>query len=127
MAESKKSAEAPAIKTVRIFNRASKLYTHRHEGVDYHAHPSTFADVPQGVADKWMQMFPEDIVEAAVAQKEINGSAAEAAGLREKVAELETELKKSTSKRVSDLQADLDTANAKIAELEEKLKSTSVV
>ncbi len=86
----------PAVEPlVRVYNkRAHHIQTGPHK-----AAPSAFATVPKSVADAWMKQWPVGIVEAAVAQREINGAAAEAAQLREQAA--------AKDKRIAELEAQL--------------------
>ena len=72
---------------VRIYNkRAHSIIAGPHK-----AAPSAFSTVPRSIADAWMKQWPDGVVEASEAQKELNGANAELEVLRARVAELEKE------------------------------------
>ena len=81
---------APAEEMVRVYNKfTSRTLIH----TPYRSAPSSFATVPASVAKLWMERFPDDIVDAGVAQKEMNGVAAELAETRTKLAASEARVK----------------------------------
>jgi phage terminase Nu1 subunit (DNA packaging protein) len=82
-------AQEKAPVTVRIYNRF-KQRTLVHG--EHRSPPNAFATVPEDVAKNWMAMFPEDIVEAGVAQKELGGMGAELAEAKAKLAAAEAQL-----------------------------------
>lgn len=83
------------VKEIRIYNRF-KQRTLIHG--DYRSPPNAFATVPEDVAKTWMKLFPDDIVEAGIAQKELGGLGAELAETRAKLAAAEAKLKALESK-----------------------------
>lgn len=66
---------------VRIYNRSARRFIHG----AHIAAPNTFTTVPQDVAERWMKLFPDEVVASEVAQQEINGSAAQIAVLKEQL------------------------------------------
>jgi hypothetical protein len=93
--------------TVRVYNRSARTFMHG----AFSAVPRAFATVSASVAKLWMERYPDDIVEAGVAQKELNGAQVE----------------------LGEVKAQLKAANARIAELEAQIaggkpgKKTSVL
>ena len=81
---------APAEKMVRVYNKF-RVRTLIH--ASYRAAPSTFVTVPESVAKLWMEMYPDDIVEAGVAQKELSGLSAELAETKTKLVAAEARVK----------------------------------
>ncbi len=71
---------------LRVYNRFEQrtLIHGKHRSA-----PNAFATVPEDVAKNWMAMFPDDIVEAGVAQKELGGAHAELAETKAKLAAAE--------------------------------------
>lgn len=84
---------------VRVYNRSTRQ-TFTHEiGVGeakkiYSAAPSSFATVPRHVAERWQRLFPETVIEAGVAQRELGGAAAELALVRGELATAKAENEK---------------------------------
>ena len=68
---------------VRVYNRSTRQTI---EHAPHKASPSSFVNVPQDVADRWMRLFPGIIVEAGIAQKELGGVTAELAEARKALA-----------------------------------------
>ncbi|MDE3073907.1 MAG: hypothetical protein KGJ86_00635 [Chloroflexota bacterium] len=87
------SPAAAVPKTSRVYNRREAWIIHG----PHRLPPRSFLDVPTEVAQLWFSHFPNDVVEAGVAQKELNGVQAENAELREKLAALEAKLKAAES------------------------------
>lgn len=85
------SSPAPIDEMVRVYNK-SPQQTFQHP--PYNAAPSSFVTVPRSVADRWFRLFPDIVVEAGVAQKELGGVQAELTEQKAKVAALEAELAK---------------------------------
>ncbi len=80
------SAETPAkVASVRVYNRSARHFIHG----EHRAPPNSFVTVPKDVADRWYRLFPDEVVEAATAQQEINGSAAEVVSLKEQLVKAE--------------------------------------
>ena len=106
--------------SVRVYNRSTRQ-TFQHEvkvGDDikkYAAPPSSFATVPRSVADRWMRLFPEVVIEAAVAQRELGGATAELNAARKQIADLEAQLVAAKDG------GDLPAAQVRIAQLEQEL------
>jgi len=109
------------VSEIRVYNRF-KQRTLIHG--DHKAPPNAFATVPADVAKVWMKMYPEDVVEAGVAQKELGGLGAELAEVKAKLAKAEAALAavKTDPKGVKALEV----ANARIADLEKKLSQALV-
>lgn len=89
MADAKTTAELK----IRIYNRSGRSFIH---GTDS-APPRAFATIPEAVAKLWMERYPDDIVEAGIAQKELNGAQAELGEMREKL--------KAANDRIAELEA----------------------
>ncbi len=105
-----------SIPEVRIYNR----FQHRTliHG-KYRSAPNAYATVPEDVAKRWMEMFPEDIIEAHVAQKELTGVHAELLETKAELAKVKAAL--AAVKTDPKGTKALESANAKIRELEEQL------
>lgn len=72
--------------TVRVYNRsASRSFIHGKVVLA----PSSFVNVPEDVAKIWLDGWPNEVVEAGVAQKELGGVQAELAAAKARIAELE--------------------------------------
>lgn len=92
------------VSTVRVYNKSTRRsFIHEVGKVKHSIAPSSFLDVPQDIADRWLALFPGTIVEGGVAAKELGGAKAELAEARKKIAELEAQLaaapKKAASKK----------------------------
>ena len=73
----------------RIYNRSPRrTFIHG----KFRAAPSAFVTVPESVAKRWLELFPEDVVEAAVAQKQLGGVAAELAAVRAELEQARAEI-----------------------------------
>ncbi len=77
--------------SVRVYNRSTRQTFMHDVGTGeakkkYSVAPSSFATVPADVADRWMRLFPEVVIEAGVAQRELGGAAAELALVRGELA-----------------------------------------
>ena len=98
---------APTEPMVRVYNKfATRTLIH----TPYRSAPASFATVPESVAKLWMERYPDDIVDAGIAQRELGGAAAELAETRTKLVAAEA--------RVKVLEAQLEKRG---------LKSTSVI
>lgn len=127
------AAEVATEQMIRVYNRSTRQ-TFDHG--KYKASPSSFATVPQDVAERWFRLFPETIIEAGVAQKELGGISAELAAVRGELLTKTTDVankEKSlveAGERIADLElqleaktAELTSAQARIVELEAELKA----
>ena len=110
---------------IRIYNKRAHSID---GGPNAKVGPASFATVPESVAKAWMKQWPEGVVTAADAQRQVTGATAEAneakaklAEAEKRIADLESKLGKPNSKRVTELENALADAQAKISELEEKL------
>ena len=75
-------------KIVRVYNRGSRSFIHgEHKIVG-----ASFAEVPESIAQNWMKLFPNDVIEAGIAQKELGGLGAELAEVRAQLTSTTTEL-----------------------------------
>lgn len=74
---------------VRIYNRFDSRELHHGT---FKSLPQQFAEVPKSVADNWKRLFPDHIVDAGVAQKEIGGLQAQLSEKEARIAELEKQL-----------------------------------
>ena len=118
--------------TVRVYNRFAKR-TLIHGA--HRSPPNAFATVPVDVAKRWIAAFPNDIIEAGVAQKELGGMGAELAQTKEaltksekRLAELEMALKDRAGDPKGDkARKDLTVALKRIAELEDQLTAKDQV
>ncbi len=112
-------------KTVRVYNRGRRTFLHGAHKVA----GASFADVPESVARLWLKSFPNDVVEAGVAQKELGGLGAELAETKTKLAKAEArivELDKVLATKTTDPKGEkarqaLVEAQKRIAELEDQL------
>ena len=82
-------SEVAAPQMVRLYNRSVRQ-TIEHK--PHRAPPSSFVNVPEDVAERWLRLFPETIVEAGVAQREIGGLGAELAAEKARTADLVAKL-----------------------------------
>lgn len=92
--ESAAAAPTPAAastepKMVRLYSKFTTRTLLHHP---YKLSPQSFADVAVVIAEQWKKMFPEDVLDAGVAQKELGGTAALLAEANGKIAALEKEL-----------------------------------
>lgn len=89
MADNPTPKSAPAEKLVRLYNRFEQreLIHGAHK-----APPAQFTEVPESVANTWKRLFPDHIVDAGTAQKELGGLQAQVAEKDAKIAELEKQL-----------------------------------
>lgn len=83
---------------VRIYNRGKRTFTHG----EFVAAPASFATIPKEVAENWYRLFPNEVVDAGVAQKEIGGAQAEVATLRAELSKSREQLAASQA-RVEEL------------------------
>lgn len=121
MSETLKSA--PAEKTVRVYNRSPRR-SFLHE--PFRLAPSSFLEVPASVAANWIAMFPDDVVEAGIAQKELGGLGVELAETKAKLASAEAQLANlKTDPKGDKARADLEAANSRIKDLEKQLAKLS--
>ena len=81
--------------TVRVYNRStSRSFIHGKVVLA----PSSFANVSEDVSKIWLEGWPNEIVEAGVAQKELGGVQAELAAAKARIAELEAASAAGTAK-----------------------------
>ena len=84
--------------TVRVYNRStSRSFIHDKLVLA----PSSFLDVPANVGKIWLEGWPEVVVEAGVAQKELGGVQAELVAAKARIAELEAAAAKGKGKTES--------------------------
>lgn len=95
-------AEETQDPTVRVYNRSSRAFIHGKHVLN----GGTFAEVPKSVADLWAVLFPLDVVEASVAQKEIGGLGAVVAEQKAQIAALQAQLAALTAKKPAGKAAD---------------------
>jgi len=95
------AAPIKAEEVVRVYNRSTRQ-TFEHG--KHKLPPSMFVNVPRDVADRWLRLFPDTVVEAAIAQKELGGAAAELALVRDELA--------AAKKRISELEEQLKVAQS---------------
>lgn len=121
--------ETPKEKIVRIYNRGQRSFIHgEHKSIG-----ASFAEVPESVALNWMKLFPNDVVEAGVAQKELGGLGAELVETKAKLAKAESRIKeldailsrKTTDPKGEKARQELADAQKRIAELEEQLEKAT--
>jgi protein subunit release factor A len=121
--------KTPTEKTVRVYNRSRRSFIHG----PHSAPAASFADVPESVAQNWMKLFPNDVVEAGIAQKELGGAQAELAETKVKLATAEARIKeldkilasKTTDPKGEKAKAELAQAQARIAQLETDLEKAT--
>jgi hypothetical protein len=95
-------AEETQDPSVRVYNRSSRAFIHGLHVLS----GASFATVPKSVADTWIKLFPIDVVEASVAQKELGGLGAVVAEQKTRIAELEAKLAALTAKKPASKAAD---------------------
>ena len=80
-------SSTPAVAAdVRVYNRSNhRSFLHDKLVLA----PSSFLTVPAAVAKVWLDGWPDTVVEAGVAQKELGGLSAELAAAKARIAELE--------------------------------------
>lgn len=84
---------------VRVYNRSTnQTFDHGTHKVS----PSSFATVPQAVADVWFRLFPNVVIDAGAAQKELGGAQVELGVLRSELAKCREQLAASQA-RVEEL------------------------
>lgn len=89
MADNPTPKSAPSEKTVRLYNRfESRELIHG----AHRAPPAQFTEVPESVANTWKRLFPDHIVDAGTAQKEIGGLQAQISEKDAQIAELQKQL-----------------------------------
>ncbi len=117
MTKTPTASEPAGEPTVRVYNRSTRQ-TFDH-GPGCILAPSSFIDVPESVAKNWFRLFPDTVIEAGVAQKELGGLSTELTETRLKLAAAE--------KRIAELEAGGADPKAKkrIAELETALKKAT--
>ena len=72
--------------SVRVYNKSPyRSFIHAKHTLA----PSSFLAVPASVAKVWLDGWPNEVVEAGVAQKELGGITAELAAAKARIAELE--------------------------------------
>lgn len=99
---------------VRIYNRAPKPYTHevyendaaKRPAIKYVAAPNAFVTVPRWLAEKWVGMFPEDLLPGDSALKAIDPSKAAFLAVTDKNKELEA-AKAGLEAELADLRAQI--------------------
>lgn len=114
-----------AEKLVRVYNRGQRSFLH----AEHKLHGGAFAEVPRAVAENWLKMFPNDVIEAAVAQKELGGLGAELAETKTRLESAEDRIKKldailatkTSDPKGEKARADLTKALERITELENQL------
>ncbi len=78
---------------VRLYNKTERTFTHTHtvdgKVTKYGLPGGAFARVPKEVADKWLAMFPNDIVTDNEAYANLGAKDAELAEAKKRIAELE--------------------------------------
>ena len=80
------STDSPTPADVRVYNKSpQRSFIHGKLTLA----PSSFLSVPAAVAKVWLDGWPNEIVEAGVAQKELGGLSAELVAAKARIAELE--------------------------------------
>jgi hypothetical protein len=80
------STDSPTPADVRVYNKSpQRSFIHGKLTLA----PSSFLTVPAAVAKVWLDGWPNEIVEAGVAQKELGGITAELLAAKARIAELE--------------------------------------
>lgn len=121
--------KTPTEKTVRVYNRGRRSFIHGPHTIA----GAAFAEVPESVAQNWMKLFPNDVVEAGVAQKELGGVQVELVETKAKLAKAEARIaeldkvlaSKTTDPKGEKAKAELAEAKARIAQLEADLEKAT--
>lgn len=77
--------KAPAF--VRVYNRSRRAFIHGKHNIG-----PGFHEIPTDVAERLLKDYPLDLVEAAIAHKELGGLGAVVAEQKEEIAKLKAEL-----------------------------------
>lgn len=101
---------------VRVYNKAERSI--KHEVVDpetkkvttYHLKPQSFGEVPEDIAEKWKDMFPDHVVDAESAERSLGGVRAELEMAQDQIKELEAQVEKLIADN-ADLKAKLKAAS----------------
>lgn len=84
-----------AVSLVRVYNRSTqRSFTHG----KYVAAPASFCDVTEEVAKLWFRLFPDEVVEAGVAQKELSTAQAALNDANTQIEVLKKQLAEATAK-----------------------------
>ena len=104
---------------VRVYNRSARSHT----WLKWVVIPRGFSSIPKSVAESLQSRYPEEIVEAGVAQKELNGATAELAETKELLAKAAARIAELEAKAAGKGGASiLKEKDARIAELESQLE-----
>lgn len=79
--------KTPEITTVRVYNRSRRAFIHGKHNVG-----PGFHDLPPDVATLLLKSYPSDLVEAAVAHKELGGLGAVVTEQKAEIEKLKAEL-----------------------------------
>lgn len=88
---------------VRLYNKTERTFSHEHKvdgkATKWRLPGGTFARVPREVADKWLSMFPNDVVTDNEAYANLGAKDAELAEAKKRIAELEKAAAPATPKK----------------------------
>ena len=99
MASQDSSTPAVVAADVRVYNKSpQRSYIHD----KYVLAPNSFLTVSAPVAKIWLEGYPDTIVEAGVAQKELGGLTSELAAAKARIAELEAAAEKKKPSKKTD-------------------------
>lgn len=84
---------------VRVYNRTRKQFSHEvykddadgRAAAKYLSAPASFVTIPRWLAEKWLGMFPEELLAGDDALKAIDPNQSELIALKEKGAQLESD------------------------------------
>jgi cell division protein FtsB len=96
----------PSVTTVltsRVYNRGARSFIHNNDRVP----ARSFATVSKDVADLLIARYPDEVVDAGVAQKELNGAQIELAETKSQLA--------ASQARVAELEAQVAALSAPVA------------
>lgn len=83
----------PQAEMVRIYNNVERSFLHEHEKVRYVLPPRGSIKVPAELAEKWLAMFPGQVVTDKEAQGDIAKARSEVENMKGQLADKDAEIK----------------------------------
>jgi hypothetical protein len=99
MANADPSIPAVVLADVRVYNKSPQR-SFLHDKLVLA--PNSFLTVPAAVANLWLSGYPDTVVEAGVAQKELGGLTSELSAAKARIAELEAAAEKKKPSKKTD-------------------------
>ena len=99
MAHTDPTTPAVVLADVRVYNKSPQR-SFLHDKLVLA--PNSFLTVPAAVANIWLSGYPDTVVEAGVAQKELGGLTSELSAAKARIAELEAAAEKKKPSKKTD-------------------------